>query len=355
MKPLRALGGLVALAAFTACRLVAGIEDIQLTSDAGTPGTLPSVVFTRGNETVDEVISDGQYVYARTISGILRCPVAGCGSTPDLLVNLGGASTVSDMALVGNDLYYALAGTSVDLDGGNPLPANDGAIHVVGKDGKNDRVYRSGLVDPVALGADAANLYWLDDPNGLAATGTATAWRCPLGTCAAPQAMITGLDTTVVFGSDANFFVRGAELFAFAADGASQTLYACSTAAPCGATPKKFATALDANDLFFADAARIFYLTPTGDVGYLDATGTKKVLVGGQASPTSIVVDASFVYFTVSTTGTVLRVPNTGSQATPAPVATQQPSVTGLTEDAVNVYWIIETGAGGSTVMRLAK
>ncbi|HEX7603970.1 MAG TPA: hypothetical protein VF316_20275, partial [Polyangiaceae bacterium] len=140
-----------------------------------------------------------------------------------------------------------------------------------------------------------------------------------------------------------------------AADGVTEALYTCATATPCGATPKKLATGFDPNAIFFPDPEHLFYLTGTGDVGYLDATGAKKVLVGGQSGPTSMVADASFVYFTTPTTGTVLRMPNTGSPATPAPVATQQPSVTGLAQDTNNVYWLIETGGGGSTVMRLAK
>ena len=344
-----------ALAALSACRQVAGIEDIKLTGDGGAQVGVPSVVFTRGNETVDEIIVDGPYVYARTFSGILRCPSTGCGSTPEALVSFGPSDVVNDMALAGDSIYYALSGTSLDDDGGAPVPANDGTIHKVGKDGKGGSVFKGGLGDAVALGADATNLYWLDDPNGLGANGTATASRCALGTCVTAQSIITGIDTALITASDTHFFVRGTDLYVFAADGVTQALYTCATATPCGATPKKFATGLDSDDDFFPDPARLFYVTAKGDVGYLDATGTKKVLVGGQAAPTSIVADASFVYFTTPTTGTVLRMPNTGSPATPAPFATQQPGATGLAQDATSVYWIIETGAGGNTVMRLAK
>lgn len=343
------------LAALSACRLVAGIEDIQLTTDAGPPGKLPSVVFSRGNETIDEIISDGQYIYARTLTGILRCPVAGCGSTPELLVTIGSLATITDMLLAGGDIYYAVAGTSVDNDGGLPVPANDGTIHVVGKDGKGDRVYKGGLADAVALGSDATSLYWLDDPSALASTGTATASRCALTTCVTVQSLITKVDTSLLASSDTTFFVRGADLFVLAADGTTQAFYTCPTATPCGAAPKKFATGLQSDDEFFPDPQRLFYGTAKGDVGFLGANGMKTALAGGQPAATSVIADANFVYFTTPSTGTVLRLANTGTPATPGPFAMQQPSASHLAQDPTSVYWVVDTGTGGNSVLRLAK
>jgi hypothetical protein len=80
------------------------------------------------------------------------------------------------------------------------------------------------------------------------------------------------------------------------------------------------------------------------------AGGTPTTLATAQSGPQGIAVDATSVYWTNYTGGTVMKVPIGGG--TPTTLATGQTLPHGIAVDATSVYWTSFTDPTG-TVMSL--
>ena len=81
--------------------------------------------------------------------------------------------------------------------------------------------------------------------------------------------------------------------------------------------------------------------------------GTVEAIVStGQSGPLGVAVDATNVYWTNNTNGTVMKCAVGGCSNAPTTVATGQSGPAGIALDATAIYWANETGG---TIMKVAK
>jgi hypothetical protein len=351
--------GFVGFVGFVGCRQIIGIDHVEL-GDGGTipeagggdgGGGMPSQVFTRGNEPIVKILTDGQYVYALLSASIIRCKVSGCGTTPETVVAPVASGIIDDMALDAR-LYYSLEGTTATLpDGGTP-PANDGSIRVVDKSGMNDQVFLGMLAAPSQM-TIAGDLYWFDDQDIIAADNPVNSLRrCPLtGGCGKGTSVIDSLGSPgaqMAADSKSVYLMTGNK--ALTAD----EIDACGLGQACGTMPRlvlgsidntaQNSIATDTNYVYFAGSVK-------GDIERVDATNTVKTLVGGEVGPRGIATDGKYVYWGTSQ-GNIRRVGIDGGMA--QTIASNQASPDHLVTDAANIYFVVETGQG-SSVMSLPK
>ncbi len=349
----------LALALAGGCRLIAGIDHVELGDGGMSPeggdgcagSCTPTQVFTRGNEPIVRILSDGQYVYALLSASIVRCRVTGCGTTPDTVVPTVAAGIIGDFALDAR-LYYSIEGNTLTLPDGGAPPANDGVIHAVDKNGMNDQAFLPALPAPRFM-AIAGDLYWFDDQDGIGADNPINSLRrCPLtGGCGKGVSVIDGLGglgTSVAADSKSVYVLTGTK--AATSDG----VFACGTGQTCGMMPRIALTAIDniGQNSIATDGTNLFLANNTkGDIVRVDQQNIAKTLAGGQSAPAGIATDGKYVYWG-TVTGSIMRIGVDGGNA--QTVATSQAKPSSLIIDAVNVYFVVESGQG-STVMALPK
>jgi hypothetical protein len=345
------------LSALVACRQIVGIEHVELAEGGTTPeggadgGGMPSQVFTRGNEPIVKILTDGQYVYALLSSSILRCKVTGCGTTPETIVAPVASGIIDDMALDAR-LYYSLEGMTATLPDGGMPPANDGSIHVVDKNGMNDQVFLGMLAAPNQM-VISGDLYWFDDQGTIAADNPVNSVRrCPLtGGCGKGIAVIDSLGSPgVQMAADSKFIYLMTSNKLLTAD----EIDACGLGQACGTMARlaignidntaQNSIATDANYVYFAGNVK-------GDIVRVDAMNTVKNLVGGEVAPSGIAADGKYVYWG-SSQGNIRRVGIDGGMA--QTIASNQANPNHLVTDAANIYFVVESGQG-SSVMSLPK
>ena len=339
------------------CRQIVGIDHVEL-GDAGDGGTTmeggagtPAQVFTRGNEPIAKILSDGQYVYALLSASIVRCKVTGCGTTPDPVIPMVAGGIIDDMA-IGARLFYSMEGTTLTLPDGGAPPANDGSIHVADKDGKNDAVFLPGLPAPTHM-ALATDLYWFDDQDEIAADNPVNSLRrCAItGGCGKGTSVIDGLggfSTSVVADPKSVYVLTGDKA------GNNDGVFACAAGSSCGNMPRLAIGSIDSSAFssMASDGTYLYFTTDTkGDILRVDQMNMVKTLVGGQVGPVGIATDGKYVYWGTST-GAIVRVGIDGGAA--QTIASSQAKPNLLTLDAANIYWVVESGAG-SAVMSLPK
>ena len=329
-----------AIAVLSACRLVAGIEDFQITG-AGADGG-PSNVTTLVTASSGDAVSSGVamfvssgFVYVVAENSIWRCATAGCAA-PEVLVPTF-AGLVRSAALVGSEIYFTTN------EGG-------GSIRAVGTDGKNARVF-SAVKDVQEISSDGAQVFFATMN---ASTLTGQVLRCPIGaSCATPTVVMDSLDQATVF---AHAIVWNGSVYTNVNDStgtAFEKLVSCGLTATCGTNPKSTTITGDFDTVpFHATPTRLLFLdgedlgsydvglkrtiaASSKDFGGTWVAGDDKVVVSGNlngdaivaaplvgppklttlaakqaATVSAAVVDSGFVYFVVKSAGVSLyRVP----------------------------------------------
>lgn len=295
--------------AVSGCRLVAGIEDIQLTSttDGGvTDGGLPKaeILMAAAGEPVKGLLVDNAFVYARTDTSIWRCPVAGC-TAPEVLVP-PATPVIQDFAIVGSEIYFSTS-------------EGTGTIRAVGVDGKNGRVYRA-VAEVYDLATDGSQLFWSISPQS---TVGGSVQRCAVPTCTAPTTVMT-VDYGSATATELHVFSGNIHTVALAASGIEEPMVKCAVSGTCGATPQTFIT--DATGFTFAPSATRMFYASDKSYGFFDVTGKKTILGNGETSQAGNWVTGSdaFMYANVYQSASaidefIVRAPVGGG--TPAPIA----------------------------------
>ncbi len=381
-RALKATLPITIIVAFAACRLVAGIQDLQLT-DSGTTSTeggtcadttqdsencgacghrclggackagvcQPALVFARAGDVAHRLIVDGPDLFAAFSTGVFRCATTGCGTTPTALytVPMLSNATVLDLALDQANVYFLLDPTIPD--DGSVTPNNDGGLWFVTRAGKTAKPLSLGSLGPKSLALTGATLYWTDtgDPN--AGNITSSLFSCPTLGCPKPTVVATAstLVGAVVADSQNVYFTSDATL---PDGGIVGTLASCGVGKTCGSKPTLHYTGslVDSAGAIVYDGKTFYATSVANTIGSIDSAGIGKLLAAGQPAP-GIAVDGQFVYFTRNDTGTINRLPIAGGVA-PTILSTGQSSPTEITTDATAIYW---SNDGDGTVMRLAK
>lgn len=212
---MRRITMLVLVAAVSSCRLVAGIEDIQLTgtndggvNDGGTDGGLPKpeIVVSAAGEKVEGLLVEGTFVYARTATSIWRCPTLGCPA-PEVLVP-AATPVIHDFVVIGTELYYSTS-------------EGTGTIRAIGLDGKNGRVYRT-TANVSDLATDGTQLFWSEVP-----TAGGSVVRCAAPTCTSPSTVMS-VDYQDSKPTELHVFNGNVNTVAYAANGVDEPMYKCT-------------------------------------------------------------------------------------------------------------------------------
>lgn len=299
------------VAAVSGCRLVAGIEDIQLTGNDGGGGTdgglpKPEILTSAPGEPVTGLLVDGNFVFARTETSIWRCPLAGC-TAPEVIVP-SATPVIHDFAIVGGEVYYSTT-------------EGNGTIRAVGLDGKNGRVYRA-VAEVYDLATDGTQIFWSISPQ---VTAGGSVQRCAVPTCTAPATVMT-VDYGSATATELHVFSGNIHTVALATAGVEEPMFKCALAGSCGATPQTFIA--DATGMTFSPSAtRLFYASDKS-YGFFDATGKKTILGNGETSQAGnwVAGDDAFVYANVyqsasATDEYIMRAPVAGGAAVPIAAA----------------------------------
>ncbi len=308
---MRRVAMLALVASVSGCRLVAGIEDIQLTgsNDGGTEGGAlpkPEVLTSAAGEPVKGLLVDGNFVFARTDTSIWRCPVGGCAA-PEMIVP-SATPVIHDFAIVGGELYYATS-------------EGNGTIRAVAFDGKNGRVYRT-VAEVYDLATDGTQLFWSISPQS---TTGGSVQRCATPTCAAPATVMT-VDFGSATATELHVFSGNIHAVALAMSGVEEPMFKCALAGSCGANPQTFIT--DATGMTFSPSTtRLFFASDTA-YGYYDPAGKKTILGNGETSQSGnwVAGDDAFVFANVYQSASaadeyIVRAPVGGGAPTPVAAA----------------------------------
>jgi hypothetical protein len=250
-------------------------------------------------------------------SGVVTCSVNGCDS-PTLVV----ASDSYVTGALGSPVAYAAqVGT---LDGVS------GELHVV--DTSGDHAIATGLVYPSWVAASGTRTFVADDsfsyddtPATIACVGCTTDGQ--------PAPWISGLG-----GGTYGMFADASNVYVLADDPTLSTvqLLACSTSHPCGSEPRLVLDGLDqtitaqqiasdGNAVYVARAVTsvlpttnasalvwdasmhtLWFGTPSGDVGHMNADGTTTLVASGAGSIRAIATDDTSVYVVSGASGEIV-------------------------------------------------
>jgi hypothetical protein len=248
----------------------------------------------------------------------------------------------------------------------------------------------SGQSDPISIVVNGGNVYWASYARGMAGSGAVM--TCAVGRCGSTLTPIatgqTGSWGVAVDGSGNTYFTAGSAVMKtplvdggppFASDPRSNAypvvvdnmnvywgdssgyVYKCAVGG-CGGTPTSlspsegaspsYGIALDATYVYWSNESQgtIARVSKTG--GGFGSVGS--VLATGQSGPLGIAVNSGNIYWTNNTGGTVMSaaVPTGSGTVTAATVASGQSGPAGIAVDATYVYWANETAG---TIMKVAK
>jgi hypothetical protein len=327
---------LAGLASLLACRQIAGIEDIKLTSDAGggtDAGSVQVLTTASSGEALTLPIAmfvTSGYVVVVTESSVWRCPTTGCAK-PEVIVPSFAGLTL-DATLVGSELYFT-------------TNENNGTIRAVGIDGKNARVYK---LAPGAEGiaSDGTNVFWATRPE----PNPGQLVRCPVGTtCATPTAVIDSLQqvqgsafaAVVVFAGNVYTNVTNTSASAI------ERLVSCGTTATCGATPKTTSIVGDGfGQGYFRSTPTRLLFTDANSVSFYD-TALKLVVVASSSNLSGAVLanDDARVVTTNFDGDVLLSVPFAGPPQLRPVTPKQANNIDVAAVDGGFVYFVATGGA----------
>ncbi len=350
------------LPAASACRQIAGIEDIRY-DDAGPsacPSTTATAVFQQTGASFDKLSVQSGVLYAglfdNTASmevGAVSCPVGGCSAPTQLARN---DTSWGDFSVAPSLVYYSLTGTALTLADGGTAPANDGVIHSVKLDGTGDVVASGGLPYPYWLATSGSRLFWVNDPTTFGDNGTSSV-ECIgcSGTTSVPW--ITGLGATY------QVFADQSSVYVLADDSVSTTgtLYGCSVQNTCSnGSPRTVISQLDlsgtGDNSFASDGTNVFAARAGHtDIIRIDPSGLTSTIATGQQGATGLAYDAAQneLYWGTST-GVIYRVKADGT-GEPQSVVCQQSSPRSLAVDGSFVYFVTGASGGDANVVKVPK
>jgi hypothetical protein len=294
------------------------------------------------------VVVDGCYVYwtDQLTGGVMRVSKSGGDAVVfanrTLLPGVGppaGQVTSNGLVIDANNLYWTeFVGTNLS-DGGAP-PGTGNVIRTSLVGGGSSTIW-SGTDYPNAVAVDNSYVYVVQDGD---------LERVPIGGAPAQQ-LATRTDPDGFSGlaitPAAAFWMSHDRVLSAPIDGGAVSTFASGTWTPVGTTE---AVVRDGATIYWADTSAGganggVYAKP-------DDGGVQTTLFSGAIEPLGIAVDASFLYVTTGSAGTVLRIDKTtGAVAT---LATGQGWPEGIAVDDSFVYWVNNRG-GASSVMRIAK
>lgn len=358
----------------TACREVAGIEDIALTcentqTDTNNCGACghsclgaecnagvcqPAHLFTQPNDGGPFMMMlDGGNVYVGYFFSIWGCAisptVAGCASPPVQIYALNITNSPINLlgfTAAGKDVYF-LTTPAYLPDGG--VGTQLGSLFRVGTDGTGLRMVTGGQAEPFFAAATATDVLWTNrEPAKMGGEVN----RCPRqGPCTATA--ITPTDHTV-----SALFTTATDLY-YPTNGSSPStgaIRSCPLASPCP-SPKVLyeGPAVDGDGLFAFDGASTFAsLTTGGDLSLIDVGGAAQVTPIDKGIKWDFIniptvgLDDTYVYLTSS--DRIKRYTRaTGARA--SDVAVGQPEPVAFAVDATAIYWTNNDGSA----WRLAK
>ncbi len=269
------------------------------------------------------VDSSFAYVLLLSDSTVMRAPLAG-GAAVQVTSVLYGSAGTDGLVVDATNVYLTNTGGGTD-PGVLKAPLAGGTATYLAKD----------IDDPEMLRLDSKNVYW-PSPNTIYGVPLAGGDSIPLA-----QEMLTSpnriaIDATYIYWSeDAGFSGDSVKRVALAGGGAIETLAA-------NLSPVEDLEVDDANVYILADADLL-----------------KIPLAGGDAVPvvvglgSSFVLDGEQVYATNGTT--VVQVAKSGGN--PTTLATGQTSATSIIVDATTIYWLDRGSllAPDGAVRKLAK
>jgi len=305
-----------------------------------TGGVCDPIVLASGQPNAFGLAVGGGYVYwaAYNAGAIKRCPVTGCGASPQTIAQISGSLTMGLVIDSKNAYFSAKVASNVTL----------GTVYSVPLDGSAQPAQLATNLDhPVWLGIDTSSVYWSNwgdgrimscplgsscpspttihtqpggpnaGPNGIASTGTAVYWvsddgsarRCSIGSCATPVVYATGLSSPQAITVDV--------INAYWTNQVGSTVQKCQLSG-CNNSPTLVASNEAGAEGIAVDTTGIYWTDATGGlVRMCPAAGCGSgpvTLASGLVQPANVVLDADAVYVTVYGTpgngdGSVIKIP----------------------------------------------
>lgn len=274
---------------------------------------------------VRSITVDGPTIFYGTGVGFLngtveRCPTSGCTLGTVLATIPSAAQTI---ATAGGRVYWnevVTAGpNSVSVDGGAVTALETGNL-------------------PSQVLVDNGHLYWSDGESP----------DTPVRTCTPPNcgANFDSDVTTLLPNGSSAIAISGTTLYA--AQEATNylrfcTIGSCTNMVDVGVNKQADGLTADDNFLYFTDLISGVWRCPARS-----ACGTPTAVALGEATPSNILVDGTFLYWTNNSSS--LRVCKLPAPCTTSNTLTYSGNVHGLAFDSVAIYF-----GNGPAVMRVAK
>jgi hypothetical protein len=354
--------------------------DVELPDASACPVALGEVVFSFDGGLGTILVSDAS-VYVEVVnpanngsgyndyesapySGLVACPKSGCASpttlfdysSPSAPVQWGGAG------LGPAGVYFSRSSVNVFTDGGREA----GSISVEPFDGGPSTEIIGRLGAPFLVAVSGGTLYWVDDPNTLTTLPDGGLWRvfrCGLPGCAAPEVLMAGggqsIDTAYTL------FVDPGRAYLTAYGSAQTTLYACNLDGGCDGGPAELLTDLllpgnaypgdpltggdgvisDGEFIYWSSGAYLTIRRLSRQTGAL-----LDELASPGLTPTSIAIDATYVYWVLQQNGFVQRTRKDGAwHGATQNVVCGAAGITSIAVDQTSLYY--EVVAGGATIL----
>jgi sugar lactone lactonase YvrE len=302
-------------------------------------GVCQPVVMASGQANAVAIAVGGGYVYWTEYGAgaVRRCPVTGCGASPETVATVSGSYTMG-LAIDATDAYFSAKVAA------NP---SLGSVYRVPLDGSAQPTELATNLDhPVWMAIDSANVYWADwgdgrlmycplgvacasptvvytqtggpnmGPNGLVSTGAALLWvsddgnarRCTIASCTTPTVLASGLNAPTAIAVDATT--------AYWTNQGAASVMKCLISG-CGNSPSLVASNEPGAYAVAVDASGIYWTQGTGGLVRMcpasGCTGGAVTLGSGFSQPAGIALDADAVYVAVygsnsGTNGEVVKI-----------------------------------------------